>query len=37
MIGYTKISRKAFYSQGGFHNPQLVRVERNKSWAYFKR
>jgi len=37
MIGYTKITRRQFYAQGGFSNPALVRTQRGQSWAYFKR
>lgn len=37
MTGYTRISRYEFYRDGGFSNPQLVRVSRAGAWAYFKR
>lgn len=37
MIHYTKISRAAFYRNGGFSNPRLVRVTRSGAWAYFQR
>lgn len=37
MIGYAKITKAAFYREGGFANPNLVRVTRGNAWAYFKR
>jgi hypothetical protein len=37
MMGYTKISRCAFYAAGGLSNPACVRVTRGKAWAYFFR
>lgn len=37
MFGYTKITKKEFYSMGGFSNPRLVRVTRNRTWAYYSK
>ena len=37
MIGYEKISRRAFYAAGGFANTRCVRVMRGRAWAYFRR
>lgn len=37
MHGYTRISRKTFYLNGGFSNSRCVRVTRNRAWAYFWR
>ena len=37
MIGYAKIPRKEFYKLGGFANPKLVRVTRNRAWAYYEK
>lgn len=38
MIGYTPITRLAFYSLGGFSNPRCVRVTSGSgSWAYYWR
>lgn len=37
MLGYTKISRREFYANGGFANPRNVRVTRGRAWAYFVR
>lgn len=37
MMGYTQITRKEFYASGGFSNPRLVRVTRNRAWVYFRR
>jgi len=36
-MGYTRISRASFYRRGGFSNPNLVRVTRGGSFAYFAR
>jgi hypothetical protein len=37
MIGYEKISRREFYTGGGFANTRHVRVTRGRAWAYFRR
>lgn len=39
MIGYTKISRTAFYNRGGFSNPRLVRFQNSgeSHWSYYER
>lgn len=37
MIGYTKITKRAFYNAGGFANTRCVRVTRGRAWAYFYR
>ena len=37
MIGYTRISKKAFYAYGGFSNPRFCRVTRKGDYAYFER
>lgn len=36
-IGYTKISKQAFYKDGGFSNPRYFRVTRSGKWAYYSR
>lgn len=36
-IGPTKISRKMFYSLGGFSNPNLYRKSCGKSYSYWMR
>lgn len=37
LIGYMRITKRAFYDQGGFSNPRLIRVTRSRRWAYFYR
>lgn len=37
MIGYERITKREFYTNGGFSNPRCVRVTRNKAWAYYWR
>lgn len=37
MIGYTRISRAAWYAAGGFRNPRCIRKHNGRSWAYFIR
>jgi hypothetical protein len=37
MIGYMRMTRRAWYAAGGFANPRCVRVTRGRSWAYFYR
>ena len=34
--GIEKISRRWFYTLGGFSNPKLFRKQRGASWAYYK-
>lgn len=33
--GYQKITKKEFYSLGGFSNPNLFRKMVNGAWQYF--
>ena len=37
MIGFERITKRAFYANGGFSNSRCVRVTRGRSWAYFYR
>lgn len=37
MMGYTRVTKRAFYQAGGFANPRCVRVTRGKAYAYFIR
>lgn len=38
MSDLTKITKCAFYADGGFSNPRLVRLSRSGGgWAYFRR
>jgi hypothetical protein len=37
MIGYKQITKREFYSRGGFSNSRCVRVQRGAGWAYFYR
>ena len=34
-IGYLRISKRLFYAQGGFANPDQFRRMRSGSWQYF--
>jgi hypothetical protein len=37
MLGYTQISKKAFYLKGGLSNPDLVRTSKRGVWQYWER
>lgn len=37
MIGYTQITKRAFYLAGGFSNSRCVRVTRGRGWRYYYR
>ncbi len=34
--GWQRMSRKAWYAEGGFANPHLTRKMRGKAWTYWK-
>lgn len=37
MIGWTKITKKQFYAEGGFKNPNLCRRGSYHFWQYYRR
>lgn len=37
MIGYLRLTKRAWYLAGGFAEDRCVRVTRGRSWAYFWR
>lgn len=37
MTGYRRISKRAFFADGGLSNPRHLRVMRKGTWAYFWR
>jgi hypothetical protein len=36
MLGYARISKKAFYLKGGLSNPDLVRTSKRGTWQYWE-
>lgn len=37
LLGYARMTRKAWYRAGGFSEPRCVRVTRNGRWVYLWR
>lgn len=35
LYGYARMTRKSYWYHGGPSNPNLLRVTRGKSWAYY--
>lgn len=35
MLGYSRITKRAFYAVGAFSNPRCARVTRHNRWAYY--